>query len=111
MVHIPFLIFSFTYLRPSLLLQKLQLHIPESKTLLFCQSNIFWPNIAIINKIGAIVTTVITIKWLHDVNLEHSLMKEKKINVPTFGIPDLALGILKMLIDVCSHDVLQSAIY
>ena len=27
------------------------------------------------------------------------------------GIPDLALGILKMLICVCFHDVLQPALY
>ena len=28
-----------------------------------------------------------------------------------FGIPDLALGILKMLIRVCVFDVLQPAVY
>ena len=55
---------------------------------------------------------------LHDANLEHSLMNEKKIDVHMFffpfvrcGIPDLALGILKMLIRVCFRDVLQPAVY
>ena len=44
---------------------------------------------------------------LHDGDLENSLMKEKKIDlhmlffpVLCFHIPDLALGILKMLIHV-----------
>ena len=55
---------------------------------------------------------------LHDADLEHSLMKEKKIDVHMLffpflcsGIPDLALGILKMLICVCFLDVLQPAVY
>ena len=55
---------------------------------------------------------------LHDADLEHSLMKEKKIDVHMFlfrflcsGIPDLALGILKMLIRVCFRDVLQPGVY
>ena len=55
---------------------------------------------------------------LHDADLEHSLMKEKKIDVHMFifpflcsGIPDLALGILKMLICVCFRNVLQPAVY
>ena len=43
---------------------------------------------------------------LHDADLEHSLVKEKKIDVH----PDLALGILKMLIRVCFHDALQLAV-
>ena len=54
---------------------------------------------------------------LHDADLEHSLMKEKKIDVHMFffpflcsDIPDLALGILKMLICVCFRDVLQPAV-
>ena len=53
---------------------------------------------------------------LHD--LEHSFMEEKKIDVHLIffsflcsDIPDLALGILKMLICVCSRDVLQPAVY
>ena len=55
---------------------------------------------------------------LHDANLEHSLMNEKIIDLHMFffpflcsGIPDLALGILKMLIRVCFRDVLQPAVY
>ena len=45
-------------------------------------------------------------------------MREKKIDVHMFffpflcsGIPDLALGILKMLIGVCFRDVLKPAFY
>ena len=55
---------------------------------------------------------------LHDGDLEHSLMKEKKIDLHMFffpflcsAIPDLDLGILKMLIRVCFRDVLQPAVY
>ena len=55
---------------------------------------------------------------LHDGDLDHSLMKEKKLDVYKLffpflcsEIPDLALGILKMLICVCFRDVLQSAVY
>ena len=55
---------------------------------------------------------------LHDADLGHTLMKEKKIDVHMFffpflcaSIPDLALGILKMLIGVCFRDVLQPAVY
>ena len=55
---------------------------------------------------------------LHDADLEHSFMKEKKIDVHIFfylflcsGIPDLALGILNMLIRACFLDVLQPAVY
>ena len=51
----------------------------------------------------------------HDGDLEHSLMKEKKnrssyVILPSLssGIPDLALGTLKMLIRVYFRDVLQS---
>ena len=54
---------------------------------------------------------------MHDGDLEHCLT-EKKIDVHMIfisflysGIPDLALGILKMLIHVCFHDVLQPAVY
>ena len=56
--------------------------------------------------------------WLHAGDLEHSLMKEKKIGLYMFSfsflcfaIPDLDLGILKMLIRVCFRDVLQPAVY
>ena len=52
---------------------------------------------------------------LRDADLEHSLMK-KKIDVHMFffpflcsGIPNLALGILKMLIGICFCDVLYPA--
>ena len=80
MVHIPFLIFSFSYLRPSLLPQKLQLYIPESITLLNCQCNVFWPCVAII--IAAAIKKDCSYRnncgiRLHDGDLEHSLMKEK----------------------------------
>ena len=51
---------------------------------------------------------------MHDANLVHSLIKEKKIDVHMFyfllscsGIPDLALGVLKILNRVCFCDVLQ----
>ena len=52
---------------------------------------------------------------MHDADLEHALMKKKKKSHMFFfpflcsGIPDLALGILKMLIRVCFCDVLQPA--
>ena len=54
---------------------------------------------------------------MHDADLERCLMKERKIyyvrvfffQFLCFGIPDLALGILKMLIRVCFRDVLQTA--
>ena len=54
---------------------------------------------------------------LHDADLEHSPMKKKKkIDVHMFvfpflcsGIPDLVLGILKMLIGVYFRDALQPA--
>ena len=55
---------------------------------------------------------------LHDADLEHSFMKEKKVDAQMFffpflwsGISDLALGILKMLIGVYFRNVLQSAFY
>ena len=52
---------------------------------------------------------------LHDGDLKHSLMKEKKIDLHVFFpfscsvIPDLDLEILKMLIRVCFSNVLQTA--
>ena len=56
--------------------------------------------------------------WLHGGDLEHSLMKEKKIDLHMFSFPflctaslDLDLGILKMLIRVCFRDALQPAVY
>ena len=62
MTHIPFLIFSFSYLRPSLLPQN---YIPESINLLNCQCNVFRPCIAIIiaaflKKTAAIETNVVS---------------------------------------------------
>ena len=55
---------------------------------------------------------------LHADDLEHSLMKEKKIGFHMFffsflcsAIPDLDLEILKMLIPICFHDVLQPGVY
>ena len=55
---------------------------------------------------------------LYGADLEHSLMKEKKsrcshvlLPIFMFDIPNLALGILKMLIRVCFRDVLQPAVY
>ena len=49
---------------------------------------------------------------LHDGDLEHSLIKEKyRSSFLCSAIPDLDLGILKMLIRVCFRDVLQPAVY
>ena len=55
---------------------------------------------------------------LQDGDVEHILMKEKKIDIHMFffpflysGFPDLALGILKMLIRVCFRHELQPAVY
>ena len=55
---------------------------------------------------------------LHAGDLEHSLMKEKKIGLHMLffsflpsAIPDLDLGILKMLIRVYVRDVLQPGAY
>ena len=49
---------------------------------------------------------------LHAADLEHSLMKEKKLGFHGFlflflysAVPDLNLAVLKMLIRVCFHDV------
>ena len=54
---------------------------------------------------------------LHDGDLEQCLMEEKKNVYMIFfsflysGIPDTALGILKMLIRVCFRDLLLPAVY
>ena len=55
---------------------------------------------------------------LHESDLEHSLMKETKIDVHMLffpllcsGIPDLAWEILKMLIRECFRDKLQLTVY
>ena len=83
--------------------------------------NVYWPFVAII--ITAAVKKACSHRnncgiLLHDGDLEHSLTKEKKIGLQMFffpclcsAIPDLDLGMLKMLIRVCFRDVLQSAVY
>ena len=55
---------------------------------------------------------------LHEGDLEHSLMKEKKKDLHMFffsllcsSISDLDLGILKTLIRVCFRDVLKPGVY
>ena len=54
---------------------------------------------------------------LHTGDLKHGFMKEKKgpsyvfLLILCSAIPDLDLGILKMLIHVCFRDVLQPAVY
>ena len=53
---------------------------------------------------------------MHAGDLEHSLIKEKIRSLRFFSflcdaIPDLDLGISKMLICACFCDVLQSAVY
>ena len=83
MVHIPFLIFSFS----SLLTSKLQLYIPESITFLNCQCNVFWPCVAII--IAAAITKDCSYRnncgfWLHAGDLEHCFMKEKSRSLYVF---------------------------
>ena len=52
MVHIPLLIFAFSYVKPTSLLSQnytcTYQRVPEStRTLLNCQCNVFWPYIAI----------------------------------------------------------------
>ena len=93
----------------------------ESITFLNCQCNVFWPYVAII--IAAAVKKDCSYRnncgiQLHAGDLEHSLMKEKKIGLHMLffsflssAIPDLDLGILKMLIRVCLRDVLQPGVY
>ena len=105
---------------PGLWTSKLQLYIPESITFLNCQCNVFWPYVAIV--LAATVKKDCSYRnncgiRLHAGDLEHSLMKEKKglhmffFSFLCSAIPDLDLGILKMLIRVCFRDVLQSGIY
>ena len=97
------------------------INITESITFLNCQWNVFWPYVAII--ITAAIKKESSYKnncgiWLHAGDLEHSLKKEEKIGLYMFffsflcsAIPDLDLGILKMLICVCFRDVLQPGVY
>ena len=122
MAHIPFLNFSFSYLRHSLLPQNNSLlpqnYIPEGINLLNYQCNVFWSSIAIIIAVFFKKRNNCGIR-LHDADLQHSLIKEKYIYIYVHmfffsflcsGIPDLALGILKMLICEYFRDVLQPAI-
>ena len=78
---------------------------------------IFWPYVAIIIvaaiKKDCSYRNNCGIRW-HAGDLEHSLMKEKKIGLHMFffsflcsAIPGLNLGILKMLIRVCFPDAFQ----
>ena len=97
------------------------MYIPESITSLNCQCNVFRPYVAII--IAAAIKKDCSYRnncgiRLHAGDLEHSLMKEKKIGLHMLffsflssAIPDLDLGILKMLIRVCFRDVLQPGVY
>ena len=83
MVHIPFLIFSFS----GLLTSRLQLYIPESVALLNCQCNAFWPYVAII--IAATIKKDCSYRnncgiRLYAGDLGHSLMKENKIGLYMF---------------------------
>ena len=55
---------------------------------------------------------------LHDGDLEHSRLMKKKKDFQMFffpflfsAIPNLDLGILKMLLRVCFRDTLQPAVY
>ena len=73
----PFLIFSISYLRPSLLPQN---YIPESITFLNCKCNVFRPYVAII--VAAAIKKDCSYRnncsiRLHAGDLEHSLVKEK----------------------------------
>ena len=100
---------------------KLWLYISESVTLLNCRCNVFWSCVAII--IAAAIKKDCSCRnncgfRLHDGDLEHSLIKEKKKDIHMFlfpflhsVIPDLDLRILKMLVRVCFRDVLQLTVY
>ena len=68
--------------KTSFIASKLQLYIPESTTLLNCQCNVFWACIDIIIA-GFFLKKDCSYRnncgiRLHDTDLEHSLMKEKK---------------------------------
>ena len=88
-------------------------------TLLNCQCNDFWPCVAIV--ITAAIKKDCNYRnncgiRLHDGDLKHSPMKEKNLHILYFPflcsvIPDLDLGILKMLIRVRFRDILQPAVY
>ena len=117
MAHIPIIIFSFAYLRPSLLPQnyiytywKVYFHLTGS-------AMFFWPSIAMITAVFFLKKKDYSYRnkcgiWLRDADLEHSLLKEKiyihMFFCPFFcsGIPSLASVILKMPI----RDVLHPAV-
>ena len=84
MVHIPFLIFSFSYLRPSLLPQNYSCTYQRLQLYLIVSVMFFLPCVAIV--IAAILKNDCSYRsnrgtWLHDDELEHSLMKGKKIDI------------------------------
>ena len=80
MVHIPLLIFSFSYLRTSLLPQNNSCTYQRVSLYLNVSVVFFWPCVAII--IAATIKEDCSYRnncgiRLHDGDLEHSLMKEK----------------------------------
>ena len=80
MVHIPLLIFSFSYLRTSLLPQNNSCTYQRVSLYLTVSVVFFWPCVAII--IAATIKEDCSYRnncgiRLHDGDLEHSLMKEK----------------------------------
>ena len=115
MVHIPFLIFSFS----SLLTSKLQLYIPESITFLNCQCNVFWPCVAII--IAAAITKDCSYRnncgfWFHAGDLEQSHEGKNRSSydfllIFMFCYSRFRFRSLRMLIRVCFRHVLQPGIY
>ena len=109
MAHIPFLLFSFSHLR-QFVASKLQLYTPDGINLFNCQFNLFWLPYSFYNScfLKKDCSCKDTIR-LRDGDLEHSLMTEKNMFLCS-DIPDLALGILKMLIPFCFCGVLQPAV-
>ena len=114
-----FSFFSFSYLRRSLLPQNYScLHIPENITV---SAMFFLPYVAIITAAAFKKDCSYINKFVirsHDGDLEHSLMKEKNIDLHMFFfpflcsvIPDSDLRILQMLIRKCFRDALQPAVY
>ena len=78
MVHIPFIIFSFSYLRLSLLTQNHS--CTYQRVYLYCQCNVFWQCVAIL--IAAAIKKDCSYRSnsgirFHDGDLEHSLMKKE----------------------------------
>ena len=81
----------------------------------------FWPRIAIIvaaaiKTTASIETTVYPTAWWWFIKEKNE--RKKKIDLHMFffpflcfAIPDLDLGILKMLIRECFRDVLQAGVY